>query len=1078
MMKRPSVEHIMRPLKPFQRRTVDHAFHRLFLAGDSTSRFLVADEAGLGKTLVARGIIARTIDHLWDAVNRIDVVYICSNASIARANLPKLTIGDGDEGSYASATRLTMLATELAPRHGATGVLERKLSFVSFTPSTSFKLGHQSGQRCEREVLFRLLHPVIQRWIPLANLLQAGVTRKDDWRWGLKHRDLPIEPVIRARFVESFQADEALRRGLHDTLDRWFFRYRSAWPSEARRTRNELIGRLRLLLAGICLEVLKPDLIVLDEFQRFKPLLETNPGRQSEAARLAQALFRITAHDGHPVRTLLLSATPYKLYTSDAEIDQEDHYKDFLATTKFLFGNRTERVVTLSEGLRRFGRSLKRAASHGSAPADQDVLRAARAAKSNVEHLLRAVMARTERVAASGDRDAMVAASDVPTSIRASDVRQYLAADALFQAVGDRDPMPFWKSAPYLAHFMRGYKVNQRLESTIAHAPEKVRAVLRRHGESFLDQGALQTWSAIDPAHGKLREMAKTHLDRDCLWRLLWLPPTVPYWPLEGAYADAAGATKSLMFSAWNVVPDVVSGVLSYEAERRMAGGRIGRYENPDAQRRPLLRFTQPADGRRSRHRLLLLLLPCLRLADDAHPLGAPLGAGRRRWVRERVKALLSGLPDPPDGPIDDRWEWATPLLLDPGLRGFLEQWRMGVLPGLRDSDPLAKPNPELFDSYLDDLLELDADGLGRRPPHLAELVTEAALGSPAVLATRTLGAFSSRVTDTTRRRLAVTVAGAFWSLFNRPAVIAMLRHSVTQQDAAGDDVAYWRLVLDYCRHGNLQAVLDEQLHLLWDQHSWVPDADPNTTATRCARWLVQGISPVRARVHARLFSASGTESVNDPSGFRIRTAFALRFGHLRGEDGVGHISQDAVRIAFNSPFRPFVLTSTSIGQEGLDFHPWCHRLIHWNLPGNPVDLEQREGRVHRYKGHAVRKNVAAAHSERALARWSPGDDLWSLIFQDAEQAARAAHLSDLVPHWIAEGPCRVERRVPLLPYTSEVAALKLLERQLAAYRLVFGQPRQEELMNLIVHADMPIDEIQALTINLAPPTADQGGSP
>ena len=1078
MMKRPSLEHIMRPLKPFQRRTVDYAFDRLFLAGDSTSRFLVADEVGLGKTLVARGIIARTIDYLWDTVDRIDVVYICSNASIARANLPKLTIGDGDEGSYASATRLTMLATELAPRHGATGALEGRLSFVSFTPSTSFKLGHQSGQRCEREVLFRLLHPVIQRWKPLANLLQAGITRKDDWRWGLKHRDLPIEPGIRDRFVERFQADEALQRELHDTLDRWFFRYRSTWPSEARGARNALIGKLRLLLAGICLDVLEPDLIVLDEFQRFKPLLEKNSNRQSEAAQLAQALFQITAHDGRPARTLLLSATPYKLYTTDAEIGQEDHHKDFLATTEFLFGNQTEQIVTLGESLGRFARSLKRAASHGSAPPDQDVFRAARAAKSDVEHLLRAVMARTERVAASGDRDAMVAAHDVTTSVCASDVRQYLAADALFQAVGARDPMPFWKSAPYLAHFMRGYKFNQRLNNTIAHAPKRVRAVLRRHSESFLDNGALGTWSAIEPAHGKLREMAKIHFDLDGLWRLLWLPPTVPYWPLEGAYAYAAGATKSLMFSAWNVVPDVVSGVLSYEAERQMVGGRIGSYENPDAQQRPLLRFTQPADGQRSRHRLLLLLLPCLRLADDAHPLGAPLGADRRRWVRKRVNALLSGLPDPPDGPIDDRWEWAIPLLLDPGLRGFLERWRMGVLSGLRDSDPLAKPNPEHFDSYLDDLLELDTDRLGRRPPHLAELVTEAALGSPAVLATRALGAFSSRVTDTTRRRLAVTVAEAFWSLFNRPAVISMLRQSVTQQDAAGHDVAYWRLVLEYCRHGNLQAVLDEQLHVLWDQHSWVPDADPNATATRCTRQLVQGISPVRARVHARLFSIPGTESAVHQSDFRVRTAFALRFGHLPGEDGVGHISQDAVRIAFNSPFRPFVLTSTSIGQEGLDFHPWCHRLIHWNLPGNPVDLEQREGRVHRYKGHAVRKNVAAAHSERALERWSPGDDLWSLMFKDAVQAARAADRSDLVPHWIAEGPCRVERCVPLLPYTSEVAALNLLKRQLAAYRLVFGQPRQEELVNLIVNADMPIDEIQALTIDLAPPTADQGGSP
>ena len=55
---------------------------------DPTRRFLVADEVGLGKTLVARGVIAKTIDHLWETVDRIDVVYICSNGQIARQNLP------------------------------------------------------------------------------------------------------------------------------------------------------------------------------------------------------------------------------------------------------------------------------------------------------------------------------------------------------------------------------------------------------------------------------------------------------------------------------------------------------------------------------------------------------------------------------------------------------------------------------------------------------------------------------------------------------------------------------------------------------------------------------------------------------------------------------------------------------------------------------------------------------------------------------------------------------------------------------------------------------------------------------
>ena len=38
-----------------------------------------------------------------------------------------------------------------------------------------------------------------------------------------------------------------------------------------------------------------------------------------------------------------------------------------------------------------------------------------------------------------------------------------------------------------------------------------------------------------------------------------------------------------------------------------------------------------------------------------------------------------------------------------------------------------------------------------------------------------------------------------------------------------------------------------------------------------------------------------------------------------------------------NSPFWPFVLATTSVGQEGLDFQQYCHAVVHWNLPSNPV---------------------------------------------------------------------------------------------------------------------------------------------
>ncbi len=52
------------------------------------------------------------------------------------------------------------------------------------------------------------------------------------------------------------------------------------------------------------------------------------------------------------------------------------------------------------------------------------------------------------------------------------------------------------------------------------------------------------------------------------------------------------------------------------------------------------------------------------------------------------------------------------------------------------------------------------------------------------------------------------------------------------------------------------------------------------------------------------------------------------------------------------------------------------------NKIDNPVDMEQREGRVQRYKGHAVRKNVARRFGLAGLReRWSGGDP-WETLFR------------------------------------------------------------------------------------------------
>jgi hypothetical protein len=175
-----------------------------------------------------------------------------------------------------------------------------------------------------------------------------------------------------------------------------------------------------------------------------------------------------------------------------------------------------------------------------------------------------------------------------------------------------------------------------------------------------------------------------------------------------------------------------------------------------------------------------------------------------------------------------------------------------------------------------------------------------------------------------------------------------------------------------------------------------------------------------------------------------------LRFGDERADTGES-TRKDQVRQAFNVPFFPFVLATTSVGQEGLDFHTYCHAIVHWNLPSNPVDLEQREGRIHRYKGHAVRKNVAAAYG---IAATGPQDgDPWDALFAAARRD-RPADALDMVPYWIYQpddgAGAKIERHVPALPLSRDTYRLAALRQALMLYRMVFGQARQDDLLDYL----------------------------
>ena len=52
----------------------------------------------------------------------------------------------------------------------------------------------------------------------------------------------------------------------------------------------------------------------------------------------------------------------------------------------------------------------------------------------------------------------------------------------------------------------------------------------------------------------------------------MWVPPSRPYYNLEGVYKDSKGFSKILVFSSWEMVPKMIGSMISYEEERRTVG--------------------------------------------------------------------------------------------------------------------------------------------------------------------------------------------------------------------------------------------------------------------------------------------------------------------------------------------------------------------------------------------------------------------------------------------------------------------------------------------------------------------------
>ena len=1052
-------------LSDFQRATAQYAFRRLYRDADSTKRFLVADETGLGKTHVAREVISLAVEHLQqvDHVGRIDIVYVCSNADIAAQNIRKLDTAGTDRPSFA--TRLSLLITMPEMLKPTVPEGSKPTTFVAFTPATSFQLGQQMGRKEERAVLYVLLRDHLglygARATAALRIFQGGVV---DWQ---KFRDRDVANLdigsfdhgIRQAFYEELnQSDES--KSLVSLIDEVAGR-RSLTDHQRDNTRT-IVGGLRRMLSRAALKALEPDLVILDEFQRFRDLLDVKTG--GDAAELADDLFSHT--DAH---VLLLSATPYKPFTYAEEAGTDGgHYADFLKTLEFLAASETP-----VDAVRTDLDKMRQAALSGEPTAD---------VRDRVQSHLRRWIARTERPSGT-NRTTTIHGDTTHLRVRAEDFSGFVALRNVADAVNAPFTVEYWKSSPYFLNFLRGYRVGEQLRDHMKDADRRTRLEPLFSGAQRISRSDVERFQRLEWGNARMRALAAETLDQGW-WKLLWMPPSLSYHALAGPYetVDQTAITKSLIFSSWVAAPSAIASLLSYEVERQIFT-QGGHSVNTAADRASIsgrldYRLT---NGRPSSMTALALFWPQPTLASQTDPLDAarehrdspePPSINRVvEWAQGRMENLVG-----PNGntraTTSAQWYWFAPvrcerdsaltLELVNARRSTLVDALAGTSEG-HDTEDSSGTLQEHVNMMLGALGDWEPDT--ERPADLQETAALLGLGAPGNIAWRALSRLrrpEGQVTELGLWRAASLLASGLRSLFVRPDAELLLDTiyggSRVAREGAG---AYWRKVARYCIDGDLQAVLDEYIHHLAGESGANPATDEGLLSI-----AMSGRRAMALRLS--VYRATDIDHFDD-QGISFPSRYALRFGSAQRSHEEARLPE--VRAAFNSPFWPFVLATTSIGQEGIDFHWWCHSVVHWNLPGNPVDFEQREGRVDRYKGHAIRKNVAAAHRSAALAHGVV--DPWAAAF-DAAATETDCDEGGLSPYWIYSGDARIQRRILSLPLSRDEGRWAQLQDSLALYRLAFGQPRQEDMLAALQRRGIVgrPEEIDALRIDLRPPAS------
>jgi len=985
--------------------------------GECTSgRFLLADEVGLGKTIIARGVIRCLMCKLLEQEiagksgeqikNEADyyyfnVIYICSNTNIAKQNEEKLGLGKNeDEGwtnraSCLSGKEFNSSKYEVEFQAvlqdyykvygndhtyeslGRVNALKTRLRILPMTQRTSIDIKGR-GKVEEREYLYRLI-----RAFSDDEIISAEASRGNE----------DFEKMM-GLYMTKCKCDEEFNKACNIIRDS-----RNGDEYEIENFYNTW-QIVRKGFAEITMDWLDCGLVIMDEFQNFKEII--GQASDDEESIIRKVLEQESDGEDRNPYVLMLSATPFRMYMSK-NADQDETDTDTADTEnasiydvcRFLEkGGGTNGMSVISSSLEAYKTALEKY-SRSDRESKENVLEK----KNTFERQMGSVFTRMERINVLRElREDCTDAEDTDKQeigcggIKAlldytNELVEYDTGNGRYH-IGTGTATAYAERIPYVLSFMNrgnkqaggddGYKIKRNFDEDVGAGKiryknnskcyileddfkDMSKTLGEWHGvyekvlEYILDIESLDIDSMLKS--GKYNGMTREDvlLNHPGAARLLWVPSVVGWKELKGAFAEHKNFGKTVMFSDRVVVPRAMAWLISREVTRRLIWWILKQEQDKSITEKELQDFQESAKD------ILEQIL-------------------------EQILGLVAGFEENPErGNSGDEGIKTVEKIFTTSESGMFAVWSEMGLPIKRNKEGFA-----LRDSG--GTLQMDVDSL---------------------------------------------------------------RQSIK----------------DYCEEGKLQYVLQELEYI--GNAAYLSDGHNVHEATEIYITLYEHTKDGRLQISR---TGDNQKSAERP----VETYYARCIGSGNDDDKVNSISK--LQAAFNSPFAPFVFATTSIGQEGLDFHNYADRMVHLSIPANPTDFEQREGRINRYNCLAVRKAVMEWYGNKEETRMC-SDDIPKLL-DNAFEAAKASLCEEsnqklncgIIPHWLVARKkddnklevAGIKRLVPYFYNSSMMEKYHNMLKLLQLYRSVIGQADADELLERLMVNKKEAD-VQELYVDFSP---------